>query len=432
MFVTRAKELVLSVQHLFAMAGACLLVPLLTGLDPMVALLGSGVGTLIFHGCTKRKMPVFLASSFAFIPPIIAIGAAFNGDLAYAQGGIICVGVIYVLLSLIFRVISVEKVTKVFSPTVVGSMIVIIAFSLMPSALNNIIYMDSASLFNPITFVLAIITLLIAVAITKFGKGFVGQLGIIIALIIGYLLSIVLGLVDLTPVLTSPIIAVPNITLPKFDLVAIITIIPLVLAVFMEHIGDVLVNGEVTGNNFLEDPGLKRSFLGDGLATIFAGLIGAPVNTTYSENTSLLAITKNYNPRLLRYTAVIAIILSFVAIIGAALQNTPSWVVGGISLYLYCMIAWIGYRNIKKNKSFQSAYKTIIVVVMIVLGLGLSFADDLGFQLMVYGFSLPEFALAIAAIAGIVLSIIFTASGKIDDSPLTDYEEADGFAVKKE
>lgn len=420
--LAKIKELVLSVQHLFAMAGACLLVPLLTGLDPMVALLGSGVGTLIFHACTKRKMPVFLASSFAFIPPIIAVGAMYNGDLAYAQGGIICVGLIYILLSLIFRVISVEKVTKVFSPTVVGSMIVIIAFSLMPSALNNIIYMDSASLFNPLTFGLAVLTLIIAVAISKFGKGFFGQLGIIIALIIGYIASIALGLVDLTPILSSPIVAVPNFTFPKFSLNAIIMIVPLILAVFMEHIGDVLVNGEVTGNNFLEDPGLKRSFLGDGLATLFAGFIGAPVNTTYSENTSLLAITKNYNPRLLRYTAVIAIILSFVAVMGAALQNTPSWVVGGISLYLYCMIAWIGYRNIKKNNTFSSTYKMIILIVMVVLGLGLSFADDFGIQLVISGFSLSEFALAISAIAGIILSIIFTASGKISDVKLEDYK----------
>lgn len=428
----QVKDFILSVQHLFAMAGACLLVPLLTGLDPMVALLGSGVGTLIFHACTKRKMPVFLASSFAFIPPIIAVAAMYNGDLAYAQGGIICVGIVYVILSLIFRVISVEKVTKIFSPTVVGSMIVIIAFSLIPSALNNIIYMDSASIFNPVTFALAIITLAIAVAISKWGKGFFGQLGIILALIIGYVASIALGLVDLTPILTSPIVAIPNITAPKFSLSAVIIIVPLVLAVFMEHIGDVIVNGEVTGNNFLEDPGLKRSFLGDGLATLVAGLIGAPVNTTYSENTSLLAITKNYNPRLLRYTAVIAIILSFVAIIGAALQNTPSWVVGGISLYLYCMIAWIGYRNIKKNNSFSSAPKMIIIIVMIVLGLGLSFADDLGFQLLVYGLNLSEFALAIAAIAGIILSIIFTATGKIDDVKLEDYKEADGFEVREE
>ena len=428
----QVKDFILSVQHLFAMAGACLLVPLLTGLDPMVALLGSGVGTLIFHACTKHKMPVFLASSFAFIPPIISVAAMYNGDLAYAQGGIICVGIVYVVLSLIFRVISVEKVTKIFSPTVVGSMIVIIAFSLIPSALNNIIYMDSTSIFNPITFALAIITLLIAVAISKWGKGFFGQLGIILALIIGYVASIALGLVDLTPILTSPIVAIPNITAPKFSLSAIIMIVPLVLAVFMEHIGDVIVNGEVTGNNFLEDPGLKRSFLGDGLATLVAGLIGAPVNTTYSENTSLLAITKNYNPRLLRYTAVIAIILSFVAIIGAALQNTPSWVVGGISLYLYCMIAWIGYRNIKKNNSFSSAPKMIIIIVMIVLGLGLSFADDLGFQLLVYGLNLSEFALAIAAIAGIILSVIFTATGKIDDVKLEDYKEADGFEVREE
>lgn len=428
----QVKEFILSAQHLFAMAGACLLVPLLTGLDPMVALLGSGVGTLIFHACTKRKMPVFLASSFAFIPPIISVAAMYNGDLAYAQGGIIVVGIVYVLLSLIFRVISVEKVTKIFSPTVVGSMIVIIAFSLIPSALNNIIYMDSASIFNPITFALAIITLVIAISISKLGKGFFSQLGIILALIIGYIASIALGLVDLTPILTSPIIAIPNITMPKFSLSAVIMIVPLVLAVFMEHIGDVIVNGEVTGNNFLEDPGLKRSFLGDGLATLVAGLIGAPVNTTYSENTSLLAITKNYNPRLLRYTAVIAIILSFVAVIGTALQNTPSWVVGGISLYLYCMIAWIGYRNIKKNNSFSSVPKMIIIIVMMVLGLGLSFADDLGFQLIVYGLNLSEFALAISAIAGIILSVIFTATGKIDDVKLEDYKEADGFEVKEE
>ena len=380
------KEWILSIQHLFAMFGACVLVPLLVGINPSIAILTAGIGTLIFHLCTKGKVPVFLGSSFAFITPIITISTMYN-DYSYVQGGIIVVGLIYALMSFIVYKIGVDKINKILPSHVVGAMIIVIGLSLVPSAVTNI---QTNSM-------VALVTLGISLLITFFGKGFIKQLGILIGVICGYLLSLCLGIVDTSVIQNASLIALPTLSLPKFSLEAIMVIAPLSLCTLCEHIGDITTNGTVVGKDFVKDPGLHRTILGDGLATLVAGLLGSVPNTTYGENTSLLAITKNYNPKLLRRTAVIAIVLSFIGIFGAILQSVPACVIGGISLQLYFMIAWIGVKNIKDNKAYKSIKKLIVIAVILLVGLS-GFAITLG--------NITISGLALAVIVGVILNLI--------------------------
>lgn len=380
------KEWILSIQHLFAMFGATVLVPLLVGINPSIAILTAGIGTLIFHLCTKGKVPVFLGSSFAFITPIITISTMYN-DYSYVQGGIIVVGLIYALMSFIVYKIGVDKINKILPSHVVGAMIIVIGLSLVPSAVTNI---QTNSM-------VALATLGISLLITFFGKGFIKQLGILIGVVCGYLLSLCLGIVDTSVIQNASLIALPTLSLPKFSLEAIMIIAPLSLCTLCEHIGDITTNGTVVGKDFVKDPGLHRTILGDGLATLVAGLLGSVPNTTYGENTSLLAITKNYNPKLLRRTAMIAIVLSFIGIFGAVLQSVPACVIGGISLQLYCMIAWIGVKNIKDNKSYKSIKKLIVIAVILIVGLS-GFTITLG--------TVAISGLALAVIVGVILNLV--------------------------
>lgn len=380
------KEWILSIQHLFAMFGATVLVPLLVGINPSIAILTAGIGTLIFHLCTKGKVPVFLGSSFAFITPIITISTMYN-DYSYVQGGIIVVGLIYALMSFIVYKIGVDKINKILPSHVVGAMIIVIGLSLVPSAVTNI---QTNSM-------VALATLGISLLITFFGKGFIKQLGILIGVVCGYLLSLCLGIVDTSVIQNASLIALPTLSLPKFSLEAIMVIAPLSLCTLCEHIGDITTNGTVVGKDFVKDPGLHKTILGDGLATLVAGLLGSVPNTTYGENTSLLAITKNYNPKLLRRTAMIAIVLSFIGIFGAVLQSVPACVIGGISLQLYCMIAWIGVKNIKDNKSYKSIKKLIVIAVILIVGLS-GFTVTLG--------SIAISGLALAVIVGVILNLV--------------------------
>ena len=380
------KEWILSIQHLFAMFGATVLVPLLVGINPSIAILTAGIGTLIFHLCTKGKVPVFLGSSFAFITPIITISTMYN-DYSYVQGGIIVVGLIYALMSFIVYKIGVDKINKILPSHVVGAMIIVIGLSLVPSAVTNI---QTNSM-------VALATLGISLLITFFGKGFIKQLGILIGVICGYLLSLYLGIVDISVIQNANLIALPTLSLPKFSLEAIMVIAPLSLCTLCEHIGDITTNGTVVGKDFVKDPGLHKTILGDGLATLVAGLLGSVPNTTYGENTSLLAITKNYNPKLLRRTAMIAIVLSFIGVFGAVLQSVPACVIGGISLQLYCMIAWIGVKNIKDNKSYKSIKKLIVIAVILIVGLS-GFTITLG--------TVAISGLALAVIVGVILNLV--------------------------
>ena len=335
----KVMRCILALQHLVAMFGATVLVPFLTGLDPSVALFTAGCGTLIFHLCTKGKVPVFLGSSFAFIPVIKAVRDAY-GDLSYAQGGMFVAGLIYVIVSLIIKKVGVGKIKAILPAQVVGPMIMVIGLNLMPTAI------DMAA--NNWT--LAIITLGVTLIIKFFGKGFTKQIAILCGVTVGYIVALIMGEVQTAEIASAAVLSVPTFTLPKFDVGAILIIAPVVLAVFMEHIGDITTNGQVVGENFIEDPGLNRTLLGDGLATIAASLCGGPANTTYGENTGVLAVTKNYDPSILRITAVFAIGLAFIAKFGAAIRTVPEAVMGGISLMLFTMIAIVGPKTIKSEK----------------------------------------------------------------------------------
>lgn len=404
-------KLVLALQHLIAMFGATVLVPMLTGLDPSVALFSAGVGTLIFHLCTKGKVPVFLGSSFAFIPVIIAVSEKY-GDLRYAQGGIIVVGAIYVLVSLLIKRVGLNNVKKILPAQVVGPMIIVIGLNLIPSALEmtGVTELISGNKSVLTGVVISIITLSIALLIKKFSNGFLSQISILIAVAVGYIISLMLGQVSTTEIQSASLVAIPSFTFPKFDIGAIAIIAPVVLAVFMEHVGDITTNGEVVGQNFIEDPGLNRTLLGDGLATLAAGFIGGPANTTYGENTGVLAITKNYNPAILRITAIFAILLSFIAKFGAIIRTIPQPVMGGISLILFSMIAIVGVKTIKREQVKFTFFNIIVMISILFVGLSGNFLDE------AISIKITETVnisgLSLAAIVGVVLNIIFTQINK--------------------
>ena len=386
---------VLGFQHLIAMFGATVLVPLLTGLDPAVALFSAGLGTLIFHLCTKGKVPVFLGSSFAFIP-VIQVVAKEYGDLRYAQGGIVAVGLIYVILSFVIKKIGVDKIRKVLPAQVVGPMIIVIGLNLIPDALKNagvngLLSGESGAIRNVL---IASITLGLALIIKHYGKGMLKQVAILIAVAVGYGVSYAMGMVETGAISEATLFAVPNFTLPKLDLSAILIIVPVVLAVFMEHVGDITTNGQVVGKNFIEDPGLNRTMLGDGLATFAAGLIGGPANTTYGENTGVLAI--------LRITAIFAILLSFIGKFRAVIVTMPSPVMGGISLMLFSMIAIVGVKTIKREKVKMNIQNIIIITVILFIGLsGNILSSPIGIAVTS---SVSISGLSLAGIVGVILN----------------------------
>ena len=394
--VEGSKKTVLALQHLIAMFGATVLVPILTGFDPSVALFTAGLGTLIFHLCTKGQVPVFLGSSFAFIPVILKVSEIYGGDLAYAQGGMVIAGLIYILFSFIIKKVGVEKIQKYLSPQVIGPMIIVIGMNLIPTAFD----MASGN------FLIAGITLGVTLLINFKAKGFFKQLAILTGVVVGYLISLRMGIVDTAIIKEAPIFAVPAFRLPKFDIGAIAIIAPVVLAVFMEHLGDITTNGQVVGKNFVEDPGLNRTLLGDGLATTVASILGGPANTTYGENTGVLAITKNYDPSILRLAAVFAIALGFVSKVGTVLTTIPTPVMGGISLMLFSMISLIGVKTIKTSEVKFNLKNIIIMGSILLIGLGSGIIESK------YGITIgipvnetvKISGLSLAAIVGIVLN----------------------------
>lgn len=391
------KKVVLSLQHLLAMFGATVLVPILTGFNPSVAIFCAGIGTLIFHFCTQGKVPVFLGSSFAFIPVILSAKEAFNGDLSYAQGGIVVAGAIYILMSFLVKLVGIDEIKKYFPPQVTGAMIAVIGLNLIPTAF------DMAS--NQ--FLIAFITLGVALLTNKFAKGFLKQLSILVAVFVGYTISLILGQVDISTISQASLFSIPSFTFPKFSLEAIIIVAPVVIAVFMEHIGDMTTNGAVVGKNFIEDPGLNKTLLGDGLATMTAGFLGGPANTTYGENTAVLAITKNYDPSLLRLTAIFAILLSCIGKFGGFLQSIPTAVMGGISIMLFSMISLVGVKTIKDSDCIKEKNNMIIISTIMIIGLGTTYLSNKG---IVIGIPITEnisiTGLSLSAIVGIVLNRI--------------------------
>ena len=379
------KLLVLGVQHMFAMFGATVLVPLITGLNPAVALFAAGVGTWIFHLVTGRKVPVFLGSSFAFMGAIVAVAKMYSGaaevtdaiyatGLPYATGGIIVAGALYLVLALLVKIFGADTIRSFFPPIVTGSVIITIGLMLAPTAITNIstpVEIGAATFPLWINWVVAFATIVAIVVVSIFVKGFFKLVPILIGIAVGYIAALIAGIIDFTPIDKAAWIAVPEFFLPKFDLKAILLIAPIAIVTFVEHIGDIVANGAVVGQDFVKKPGLHRTLLGDGIATMFAGAIGGPANTTYSENTGVLAATKNYNPLTLEFAACFAILMSFIGKFSGFLKTIPGPVMGGVSVILFGMIASVGLRTLVENQvDFKKSRNMIIVGIMLVMALG--------------------------------------------------------------
>ncbi len=420
------KDYALGIQHLFAMFGATVLVPLMTGFDPAVALVTAGIGTLIFHCCTKFKVPVFVGSSFAFIASVAA--AVQTKGIEYAQGGIMVAGLLYLVFALIAYLIGSDRIKNIFPPVVTGPIILVIGVGLAGTAfndcLNNVAIEGSITGTQGISLAIAAFTLAVVIVCTLFAKGFFKLVPILIGIASGYVLCVILYFcgvfeMDFTPIAEAAWINIPYVTeftnsygqtttffsLPKFDWGIILSIAPIALVTFMEHIGDITTNGTVVGKNFFKDPGLHRTLLGDGLATFAAGLLGGPANTTYSENTGVLATTKNYNPSILRLAAVFAIILGLFGKFGAVLQTIPGPVKGGVELMLFGMIASIGIRSLAEaNLDFTHSRNLTIVAVILTTGLGINAIG--GIPIMIGTVMLNISGLFVATVLGVLLNAI--------------------------
>ncbi|MBR5521184.1 MAG: uracil-xanthine permease [Oscillospiraceae bacterium] len=402
------QNILLGFQHVFAMFGATVLVPLITGLNISTTLFAAGMGTLLFHFITKGKVPAFLGSSFAFLGGFAIVAPKLldaNGEatiantemLPYACGGVVAAGLLYILMSGMIKAFGIRKVMRFFPPIVTGPIIISIGLILAPSAISN------AATNWP----LAILALSVIIICNIWGKGMVRIIPILLSVVVSYVVALVSGVVDFSPVAAANLIGSPVVpeSFAKFDLSAIITIMPIALAAMMEHIGDIAAISATTGENYIEDPGLHRTLLGDGLATSFAGFIGGPANTTYGENTGVLALTKVYDPAIVRLAAVIAVILSCVPKFDAIVNSIPTAIIGGISLILYGMISAVGVRNIVENKiDFTQSRNLIIAAVILVSALG--FNSTGGITFVVAGASVTLSGLAIAAILGIALNAI--------------------------
>ncbi len=379
------KRFVLGLQHAAAMFGATVLVPIQTGLNPSVALLTAGLGTLLFHLVTKGKVPVFLGSSFAFIAAIQMVGKAEG--LEYATGGIMVAGLVYLALAGLVYLFGVDRVRSFFPPIVAGPMIMVIGLTLAPVAVG----MASEH------WLVALITLMAVVVVSVYARGFLKLLPIMCGILVGFAAAMAFDLVEWAKVYEASWVAVPPVMAPKFSLSAILAIAPLPLVTMVEHIGDITTNGAVIGKDLIRDPGLHRTLLGDGLATALAGLLGGPANTTYSENTGVLAVTRNYDPGTLRIAAVVAICLAFVGKLGALLQVIPQPVMGGISIVLFGMITSIGIRQVVDARvDFTNGRNLVIAAVILVLGIG-------GAAIPLPG-GLQLGGMALAALVGVVLN----------------------------
>lgn len=415
--LSKGKLTILGLQHAFTMFGATVLVPYLTGVPVNVALFAAGLATLIFHFITKFKVPVFLGSSFAYIAPMMSvtlyyinqgpvqydsIQSALNAGmditpmLAYATGGILIAGFVKIGLGFIIKLVGVEKVIKLFPPVVSGTTILIIGIILSPVAIG----MASSNWF------LALVGLVVAIVIRLYFKGFPKLLPVIFGIIAGYVVALITGNVDLTLVGDAGWIALPNFYLPKFSIHAVSLIVPVALAAAVESIADVYAVSAVTNKKFYEDPGIDRTLIGDGIGTFLGGFFGGPANTTYSENTGVLAITKVYNPVVMRIAAVFAIVLSFIPKIGALVNSIPTSVMGGIEIILFGMIAAVGLKTLIDNKVKVDGKNLIIIAIMLVVSLG-------GAKINIGNFELE--GIGLAAITGLVLNLIFQLTKASDD-----------------
>jgi len=399
-----SENVILGLQHTFVMFGATVLVPLLTGLDVGVTLFAAGVGTFLFHIVTKFKVPVYLGSSFAFIPPILAVVA--TGSLSEALGGIVIAGMIYVAVAVLFKFVDVRILHKILPSHITGPMIVLIGLILAPIAIQNSAGDNSPELVKAIgtgyCWLIAGVTFAIAVFVKvffeKIGKKLLSMLPVLLALVFGYGFAASLGAVDYTKISEAAWFGIPQFSAPTFTWKAVWITVPIALVTIVEHFGDVLAIGNVVGKDFVKSPGVHRTLLGDGIATIFSAFIGGPANTTYSENTGAVALTGVYNPIIMRIAAVFAIFLSFIPKFTAIISTIPSPVIGGISILLFGMISSIGIKNMVDDKVDFTNPKIIIVSsAMLVLGLG-------GAK-FVYGDFHIE-GLGLAAIVGVALNLL--------------------------
>lgn len=397
--IKKRAKYVLGMQHVLAMFGATVLVPFLTGLNPSLALISAGTGTLIFHLCTKRIVPVFLGSSFAFIGALTLV--LKEEGIGAIKGGVIAAGLIYVLMSFLVRVFGVGKVKSFFPPIVTGPIIMLIGLRMAPTALGMAGF--SHGKFDGKSLIVSIVVILIMVSITMMKKSFLRLIPILAAVIVGYIVAAFFGMVNFEVVHSakwiglSPEAAKDLFTLPDMSLTGIIAIAPIALVVFIEHIGDITTNGAVVGKDFFKNPGIHRTLLGDGLATIAAGFIGGPANTTYGENTGVLAVTKVYDPSILRIAACYAIILGFIGKFGILLQTIPLPVMGGVSVILFGMIASVGVRTVVDAKlDFSNSRNLTIASLIFVLGIAV---DNI-----VIWKTVSVSGLALAAFTGVLLN----------------------------
>jgi len=423
------KFFLLGFQHVFAMFGATVLVPTLTGLSVSATLLFAGLGTLLFHLLTKRKVPAFLGSSFAFLGGYFAISGLigdFNANLAegaaainwipYAGVGVACAGLLYVLLSALFKAFGAGKVMRFFPPIVTGPIIICIGITLANSAINNC---DD-------NWLIALLAVVVVVACNIWGKGMIKIIPILLGVVVSYVAAAIFGMVDFTAVKEAAWIGLPfhwSDTVFSFastgvngGLLAssIAMMMPIALATMIEHIGDMCAISSTVEKNFIADPGLHRSLLGDGLATALAAFFGAPANTTYGENTGVLALTKVYEPKVVRLAAVLAILFSFCPKFAALVSCMPTATIGGVSLILYGMISAVGVRNIVENQvDFTKSRNVIIAALIMALSLGIAFSEAGAIAFNVFGVTISLSGLAVAAIVGILLNAVL---------PGNDYE----------
>jgi uracil permease len=410
----------LSIQHVFAMFGATILVPILTGLDPASALFTAGTGTLLYILITGAKVPAFLGSSFAFIGPIIAIaGGAGGPNMSYALGGAVAAGVFYCLVGLVIKFAGTGWLDKALPPVVIGSVIVVIGLNLAPTAMSMAMNGADGN-YSLVMLSIAVVTLGVTVAANILWKGFFSTIPILIGLVAGYLFTLIMGLffpayaiIDFKVVADAPWFGLPRFRVPSFSFVPVITFVIVSLATICEHLGDTLVTSKVVGQDFYKNPGLHRTLAGDGIATAWAAFWGGPPNTTYGENIGVMAITRVYSVWVIGGAAVIAVILSFFRKFGAIIQTIPTPVLGGISMLLFGIIASSGLRTIvESGVDYKDKRNLTISSVIFVIGIGggkliFDITGDLKFQLT---------GVALATVAGIILNLIFPAArGTIKD-----------------
>lgn len=417
----------LGLQHLFAFFGATILVPILTGiyfqgegLSVQTTLFFAGVGTLIFHACTQFKVPAFLGSSFAFLGGFATVAELDSGiyhsmsmhdKLSYALGGIVIAGLLYIILACIIKLVGVKKVMKYLPPVVTGPIIICIGLGLAPSAISNFLTCP----------LLALIALCTVIFFNIKGKGMFKIIPILMGVVISYICAVIFNIagvtnvdgsaiLDFSSVAESSFIGLPPFQIAKFDLTSILIMAPIAIATMMEHIGDISAISATTKRNFIEDPGLHRTLIGDGIATSVAAFLGGPANTTYGENTGVLELSQIFTPRVVELAAGFGIVLGFFPKISALIGTMPASIIGGISFILYGMISAIGVRNMYENNvDLKKSRNLIIVAVIVVVGLG--FTNGLTFS--IFGTSITLTALALASIVGIILNAIL---------PGNDYE----------